>query len=149
MEKKPRITKLHICCFEKYNENILKMNLEKYPERLCVIDDINNIVVDVETRHEYEYVKTVNMLYFLSDLEAKKISPGKRVACFEYSFLSFGNLSSDELKNCKEIIELMKKGHKFPDGNQKLTNEEYLELINTQKIEEQPKKMVKTRKKRK
>lgn len=149
MENKPRITKLHICCFEKYNENILKMNLEKYPERLCIIDAEKNFVIDVETRHEYEYVKTVNMLYFLSDLESKKISPGKRVACFEYSFLSIGNLSSDELRKCKDIIELLKKGYKFPDGNQELTNEEYLELINTQKTEEETKKMVKTRKKRK
>lgn len=149
MENKPRITKLHICCFEKYSENILKMNMEKYPERLCIIDDANNIVIDVGTRHKYEYVKTINMLYFLSDLEAKKVSPGKRVGCFEYSFLSMGNLTSDELKNCKEIIELLKQGHEFLDGNQELTNEEYLELINTQKKEEQVKKMVKTNKKKK
>ena len=148
-EKKLRIARLHICNFENYNENILKMNLQKYPDRLCIIDDENDIVIDVETKHRYQYVRTINMLYFLSDFESKKVSVGKRVGCFEYSYLSLDKLTSDELKQCKEIINLLKQGFIFPDGNEELTNEQYLELINTPKMDEEPKKMIKSRKKRK
>ena len=58
-DKKIRIAKIHICSFENYDENILKYNLEKYPDRICVIDEQKDIVVDVETRYQYQYVRTV------------------------------------------------------------------------------------------
>ena len=148
-EKRFRITKLHICSFEKYDDRYLKKDLEKYPERLCIIDDQTNIVIDVETKHKYEYIKTINGLYFFSEFGSKVVPIGKRVGCFEYSYISIGNLSSDELRECKEIINLLKKGFSFPDGNEQLTNEQYLELINRPKLEEESKKMFKSRKKRK
>ena len=148
-EKKIRMARLHICCFENFDDKRLKYDLEKFPDRLCVIDEDKDIVVDVETRHQYTYVRTISMLYFLNELERKKISVGKRVGCFEYDSLSLGILSSDDLKECKEIINLLKQGFVFPDGNEELSNEEYLELINRSKIEEEPKKRCKTRKKRK
>lgn len=146
--KKIRMAKMHICPFEKYDETRLKFDLEKYKERLCVIDENKDIVIDVENRHQYTYVRTVSMLYFLNEIELKKVEVGKRVACFEYNSICLSDLSSDDLKKCKEVIELLKQGFIFPEGNKQLTNEEYLELI-TNKKKEEPKKMVKTRKKRK
>ena len=145
-EKKIRIAKIHICSFENYNANILKYNLEKYPERICVIDEQKDIVVDVETRHQYPYIRTVNMSYFLNDSEKKKVIPGKRVGCFEYYSLSLFELSSDDLKKCNKIINLLKENYIFPEGNDELTNEQYLELINSSKKEKESKKKYKKRK---
>lgn len=146
-QNKPMIARIHICCFESFNNN-LKTDLQKYLDRLCIIDEEKDIVVDVETRHQYKYVRTVSMLYFLNELETKKIIPGKRFGCFKYDN-SLIDVSSDELKECKKIIDLLKQGYEFPNGNDVLTNEEYLELINRPKIEEQPKKLFKIGKKSK
>ena len=142
------ITRMHICCFENPNGFGLERDLQKYPDRLCVLDEEKDIVIDVETGHKYTYIRTFSMIYFLNEIERKKVELGKRFACFKYDNALL-NISSDELKKCKEIINLLKSGYEFPDGNKELTNEQYLELINTQKIEEEPKKIVKTRKKRK
>ena len=147
--KKIRISKMHICPFEKYDNSRLKFDLEKYKDRLCVVDENKDIVVDVETGHQYPYVRTVSMIYFLNELEAKKVVVGKRVGCFEYDSICLSDLNSEDLKKCKEVIELLKQSFVFPNGNEQLTNEQYLELINRQKIEQKSKKMCKSRKKRK
>jgi len=143
-----KIAKIHICNFEK-KEDFLKVNLNKFPERLCIIDEKNDIAVDVETKHQYPYIRTVSMMYFLNDTEVKKIKIGKRFACFEYFFLTLSGLNSEELIECKKIIESLKKGIKYPDGNDMLTNEQYLELINENKIQKQSNKILKKSKKRK
>lgn len=142
------IVKIHICNFEK-KDDCLKVNLNDFPERLCVIDNKNDVVIDVETKHKYPYIRTISMMYFLNEMEAKKITIGKRVACFEYSFLSLSRLNSKELIECEKIIESLKQGIQYPDGNDILTNEQYLALINKTKIHEEPIKTLKKRKKRK
>lgn len=148
-EKRPLIARVHICCFDKFDETILKTDLNEYPDRLCIVDEENDMIIDVETKHRYTYVRTMSMLYFLNELERKKIKLGKRFGCFKYDN-SLLKISSDELKQCREIINLLKQGFVFPDGNDELTNEEYLELINKSKTKEkksEPSKiMIKKRK---
>lgn len=134
-----KIVKMHICSFERKN-GILLFNTKKYPERLCVHDKKNKIVIDVETHHQYPYVRVTNMqdIYYKED--AKMLTPDKRVACMEY-FTSIYDLNKEELKQCKAIINLLQKGKSFLDGNQVLSNEQYLEIINNSKKGQKTKKM--------
>ena len=99
-----KIVKMHICNFDKKGD-FLKVDLNDFPERLCIIDNKNDIAIDVQTKHKYPYIRTVSMMYFLNEMEAKKITIGKRVACFDYSLLSLSGLNSKELIECKKIIK--------------------------------------------
>lgn len=129
--KKNIITsKIHIVPFERDKDNILKGCFDQYPPRLCVIDDDNSIAVDVETCMQYPYIRTFSSIYFYNEIEKNKIKIGKRFACRPYVLFNEDSLSTDLLKRKKEIINLLNQGVTFPDGNEELTNEEYLELIN-------------------
>ena len=143
-----KIVKIHICNFEK-KDDLWKVNLNEFPERLCIIDNNNDIAIDVETKHQYTYIRTMSMMYFLNEMEVKKLKIGKRLACFEYSLLLLSTLSSEEITQCQEIIEALKQGFKYPDGNDMLTNEQYLELINKDKNKKESNKILKKHKKRK
>lgn len=141
---KIRIAKIHICSFEKVNDKDFKFNVEKYPERLCVIDENRDIVVDVETKHEYPYVETTSTLHFINNMYINQISEGQRVACYEYVvMLPNQELSSKEIDECNKIFNLLKQGKSFKKGNEELTNEEYLEMINKAKVEPKIKKLFK------
>ena len=61
-----KIVKMHICKFER-TEKGLALNLNKYPERLCVLDKNRKVAVDVNTCFEYPYVKVMNMTYIVND----------------------------------------------------------------------------------
>ena len=138
-----RVAKIHICVFEKNNENQIKIDIQKYPDRLCVIDEEKNIVIDVQTKHQYPYIRTVNRLYFASNDDAARVKYGKRNACFEYHTMPMLEFTSLELDCCNEIIKQLKQGVKFLDGNEVLTNEEYLEAIKNEKTYNKVKKMIK------
>ena len=43
---RPMITRMHICCFENPNGFGLERDLQKYPDRLCILDEEKDIVFD-------------------------------------------------------------------------------------------------------
>lgn len=138
-----RISRIHICVFEKNNENKIKIDTQKYPDRICVIDEEKNIAIDVQTKHQYPYIRIVNRLYFASSDEVERVKYGKRNACFECHTLPMLEFTSLELNRCNEVIEQLKQGVEFLDGNEVLTNEEYLEMIKNEKRDIKVKKMLK------
>lgn len=127
---------MHICKFERSDKDLI-LNLNKYPERLCVLDKNRNVAVDVNTAYEYPYVKIMNMAYSI-DLDEHK-----RYACIEYKSSLGLKAKKEDLLLCQEIINLLKQGFTFPDGNKELTNQEYLEML---KEEEKTAKILKKRK---
>lgn len=130
MNEKYEILEMHICAFEKTENGILKTDLNEYPKRLCVLDKNNKIVIDVLTLHKYEYIKTINTRYFVDDFKKEKMILGRRFACFKNE-ISLFNFDSKIIKLCDEIIKSLDKGVIFKDGNEELTNYEYLNLINS------------------
>ena len=125
-----KIVKMHICRFER-TEKGLALNLNNYPERLCVLDKNRKVAVDVKTAFEYPYVKIINMTYIAN--EDVNINDQKRYACIEYdSFLGI-DVKKEDLLLCKEILNLLKQGVTFPDGNKELTNQEYMEMLKEEK----------------
>lgn len=145
MNKKYEVVRMHICGFERKN-GVLTSDLSKYPARLCVFDRESKRVIDVETMHEYPYVKVINMKYFSSNENNLKMEAGKRYGCVEYATMLSIEVSSSELDRCKRIISLLNQNFKFKDGNSELSNEQYLDLI---KNEEKTNKSSKKLKKRK
>ena len=138
-DKNYKIVKMHICSFERKN-GILLFDMNKYPERLCVHDKKNKIIIDVETGHKYPYVRVLNMQSFYNVEEIKDLTQDKRVGCMEYA-TCIVELNKETLKSCKNIIKLLQDGKCFPDGNEILSNEQYLEMINESKNNEKTKKI--------
>ncbi len=143
--EKYQIVNMHICSFENRN-GVLATNLNKYHDRLCVFDKQNNRVIDVGTNHQYEYIKIINMKYLSSENNNLKIEEGKRYACIPYTTLLNLEVDSKTLNKCGKIIQLLESGIIFPDGNNELTNEQYLEVINQSKNNTKTMKMLKKRK---
>ena len=139
------IKEMHICKFEK-EQGIFKSDLNIYPSRLCILDKKNNRVIEVETRHQYPYLKFINMSYLNGDSKKEDIYINKRYACNEYASLLFSKLDSNTLNKCKKIIDLLNSGYQFPNGNDELTNEQYLEMINSDKKVKNKEKLFKKRK---
>ena len=127
-----------ICSFQKKN-GVLSFNLKQYNERLCIFDKFNNVVIDVETCHQYPCMSGMNMQCFF-DIGEGKIEKYKRIACTEYAKTISNELNLKVLKKCKGIIILLSAGIKFPDGNEKLSNEVYLNLIKGNKSKKKVKK---------
>ena len=139
-----KIVTMHICSFERKN-GMLSLNMNKYPERLCIHDKLNKVVIDVETNHQYPYVRILNMQSFYNIEESKMLTSDKRVACIEYATVPY-DLGKETLKKCQNIIKALKEGKEFPDGNKVLSNEQYLEMINDSQKNEKTKKLGKKRK---
>ena len=133
------ITQMHICSFERKN-GILVFDMNKYPERTCVFDKKNKIIIDVETFHQYPYVRVLNHQMFYDIEEVKTLRPDKRVGCMEYATFDF-YYDEKTLKRCARIIKMLKQGKIFPNGNDELTNEEYLAVINRNKNVQKTKKI--------
>ena len=106
-DKNYRIVEMHIYSFERKN-GMLSFDRYKYPERLCVHDKKNNIVIDVETCHQYPYVRVTNMHAFYNAEDVKTLTPDKRVGCIEYA-TSIYDLDKETLKSIFKIWELVKK----------------------------------------
>lgn len=144
--KNYEIIKTHICSLEK-RDGITSFDLNKYPERICILDKTKNIVIDIETKHQYTYLETMSMLYVLNSELLYKIKPGNRVAVVSYAWIPGFELTTEQLNKCEKIINSLKQGKEYPEGNKVLTNEEYLEMVT--KREEKNKKVYKFSKKRK
>lgn len=143
-DKRYKIVKMHICSPER-KHGILVFNTKKYPERLCVHDKKNNIVIDVETKHEYPYIRVTNMQDIYNKKDATMLMPNTRVACMEYGMLIY-DLDFEQLEECQNIIRLLQAGKFFPKGNLILSNEQYLEMINNSKNDDKTKKIGRKRK---
>lgn len=143
-DRRYKIAKMHICSPER-KDGILVFDTKKYPERLCVYDKKNNIVIDVETGHEYPYIRVINMQDIYNKKDAEMLMPNARVACMEYGILIY-DLDKEQLKECQNIIRLLRAGNVFPSGNLCLSNEQYLEMINNSKNDVKTKKIGRKRK---
>lgn len=143
-DKNYKIVKMHICRFERKNGGLV-FDMNKYPERLCVYDKQNKFVIDVETSHRYPYVRVLYQQMFYDIEEVKTLTPDKRVGCMEYATFIY-DLDKETLKKCKSIIKLLQKGKTFIDGNQVLSNEQYLKMINNVENVDKTKKIGKKRK---
>ena len=137
MDKDYVITELYICTFDLSREKIISPNLD-YPTRFCVLDKKRKIAVDIEHELQYDYIETISRLYFVENA-AKKIKNNLRAAIFPYHMPYKEN--DINIKGYK-IIEQLKKGVIFQDGNDALSNEDYLNLVKKEK----PKKMIKRKK---
>ena len=127
---------MQICTFtfEKYG---IRPNLNKYPfTRLCVIDTENKIVIDVNHGCKYDFLESTSMISFMNGA-SKKIKENKRAAFNPITFLGYGTI--DDEKKTQDIVNKLKNGYEFLDGNDLYSNEEYLELV-TKESEESLKK---------
>lgn len=129
MEDRFKIEEIHICPVLKIG-NSFKPNLE-YPTRYCVIDEEKEIAIDIETKLQYDYVKTISRLYFISQ-SYEKINGDRRVAIFPLATLICGGKYRVE---GNFIIDQLKNGVEFQDGNEVFNNEQYLEYLNQEKGE--------------
>ena len=126
MENKYRISEVNICTFT-FEEHGIRPNLNSYPiVRLCVIDKDNNIAIDVNHGCKYDFLESTSMISFMNGA-SKKIKENKRAAFNPIAFLGFEN-KEDEIKT-QDIINKLKNGYEFLDGNDLYNNEEYIELV--------------------
>ena len=118
------ITEMYICTFSKVGE-LLKPNINEYPMRFCVLDDVSKIAIDIESGLKYDYVETMSMLYFINN-SYLKIKDNKRVAVFPTKLIDI----EPNIKNeAHKIIAKLKNGVEFNDGNEVLDNENYLKSV--------------------
>ncbi len=127
IDERFKITEMYICPFEKVN-NIFKPDLS-YPIRTCVIDEEKKIAVDIEHYLSYDYIETMNNLYFKGDAY-KRIEPGKRVAIFPTMLFE---VDERLLEKSKSIISDLKNNKEFKNGNLVCDNDTYLMFINMDK----------------
>ena len=118
------ITEMYICTFSKVGE-LLKPNINEYPMRFCVLDDVNKIAIDIESGLKYDYVETMSMLYFINN-SYLKIKDNKRVAIFPIKLI---DIEPDMETKAHKIIKKLKNGVEFDDGNEVLDNESYLKSV--------------------
>lgn len=139
------ITKMHISKFELAGERI-NPNFLNSPLRICVLDRQKEIAIDVETFCSYPYVKILNMQYLFGFDKISKYGLDKRYACVEHHSMVLGNVDLEILKRCKKVIMLLEQNFIFPDGNDELTNEEYLNITNDSKSSKKLRKAIQKRK---
>ena len=138
INKKIRIIKVPICTFDITENKKIKLNIQGYPCRLCIIDERKKIIVDVEHKLKYQYINKFDLI----ELEKNK---GKRIGFIQYNFLELNKLSSEELKICVDVVKLLNQDYNFKDGNQEMSNEEYLKIVKLPKNEEKNKELTKKR----
>ena len=130
MNSKYGVNKMHICTLDEVGNGYIKPNLNEYPEtRLCVVDSDKGIVVDVLHQLQYDYIETINRLYLINKLRSK-IKDNKRIAIFPYKLIC---MSREESYKVEDIINKLKNGYKFCDGNDVYNNEEYLNELKKEK----------------
>ncbi|MDO4962598.1 MAG: hypothetical protein Q4E75_00635 [bacterium] len=130
-ENRFEIVCIYICPFIFVNEINVLPNFSDYPVRNCVIDKEKNIVIDIETEQQYDFLPTVSRLFVLTKFK-DKIKDGKRVGVKGMPSKTF---TLDEIEKSKKIIKRLQNGEKFIDGNL-ISNEDYLKLISKEEIED-------------
>ena len=138
INKNIRIIKVPICTFGITETKKIKLNMVEYPCRLCIIDQTKKIIVDVEHKMKYPYISKFDLI----ELEKNK---GKRIGFIQYNFLELIKLSSEELKNCVDVVKLLNQDYNIKDGIQEMSNEEYLKIVKLPKNEEKNKELTKKR----
>ena len=138
INKNIRIIKVPICTFGITETQKIKLNMVEYPCRLCIIDQTKKIIVDVEHKMKYPYISKFDLI----ELEKNK---GKRIGFIQFNCLELNKLSSDELKSCVEIVKLLNQDYNFKDGNDELSNEDYLKTVKSVQKDENDKKLTKKR----
>lgn len=111
-----------------------------YPPRLCVVNEEEGFAIDIDTELKYDYLEAPSRLYINSMVD--KVKDNKRVAIL--SNLNYENIYSQYPKGLK-IIEQLKSGRKFENGNDVYNNDQYLEYLDR----ESTKKVKKIEKRRK
>lgn len=143
MEERFSVKNIHICpvdiAYDRFKPNL------NFPTRFCVIDEKEEIAIDIKTKLKYDYVKTMSHLYFIGK-SYEKIKRNKRVAMlpifsFEYD---------EEIYNESNIIiNMLKNGETFKDGNEVYDNEQYLEFIKEEYESEKQEQILKQNQKQK
>lgn len=106
---------------------------DKFPYRLCVLNIETEKFIDVKTKHEYDYIQT-SLMYFLNHAY-QKIENGKRYGILKLD-TSYKVIEEKDMKLANNIIIRLKKGEKFPSGND-ISNDDYLSLINSETLKEE------------
>ena len=141
MNERFKITNALICPVHLNEEENLKLHKD-YHLRLCVIDLQNNIAVDVEHELQYIFIRTMSGLYYKSIVASQNIN-NKRVVLRECDPMFGGTNDYDLMLKAREIKNNLKNGKRYPDGNEVLSNEEYLALLNKEKTQTKEKKKIK------
>ena len=139
------VREIHVCPFDRTDIGKLRPNLEEYPTRYCVIDKEKQIAIDIELKLKYDYIETISWLHFVNQ-SYEKIKEDKRVAVYPYKLI---NDNDFDLVEAIKIINKLKKGYEYPDGNELYNNEKYLEYINEEKIKKDNRKTKKLGKRKK
>ena len=137
MSKKYQVNHVNICPFKITDRGFIPMRNEYPTTRLCVIDRDEGFAIDVNHELKYDFLESSSMLYFMNGA-SKKIKENKRAAINPITNLG---LSEEDKKKVENILWKLEIGYEFEDGNDVLSNEEYLRKIEEekQKIEEKPK----------
>ena len=143
-EERYSINRVLLCTFDKSSEKLIKINSEYYPMRWCVIDKECNKAIDIKMGLQYDYIPTISGLHLVSRA-AELIQENKRAAIHPIVTL---NYEDGILEQGKEIIEALKWGFVFPDGNEMLNETEYFEELELEKAVEENKKPKTLKKKR-
>lgn len=123
------VNEIYICPINILSSTVITPDLENFPTRLCVIDRYLGIAIDVEQELKYDYLETISGLYFVNSV-VDKIKKNERIAILPLKLLV---LDKDKKNKVEMIIERLRNGESFPDGNKILNNEEYLLIINDEK----------------
>ena len=135
MNDKYEIFEFNICTFKIKDEGVA-LNTKEFPKRrVCVVDNERKKVIDINQELEYDYIETLSHLYFINE-SRKKIKENKRAAIFPIMLLS---LTMEQKEKANNIISMLENGHKFLDGNEELSNEEYLESLRMEELREKAK----------
>ena len=127
-EKKYSVVRAIISPFYRTKDRV-NYDIEHFGKsRLCVIDSDESFVIDVYHGLKYDYIKTVNGVYYRPG-EMEKIEDRHRYAIYSQYF---GCTEEEEVIGNK-IIHLLNRDYEFPDGNEVLDNIQYYDLIQREK----------------
>lgn len=124
MNNRFSLTHLYICPFE-IHEDRKYPNIIDYPIRFCVLDNEQQVAYDVDLEIKYDFIPTVSGNNFVDGSE-KKIVGNKRFAIYPLDYLY---LNQKMVKQAFKLIKKLEKGYKLIDGNEVMSNSEYLLLM--------------------
>lgn len=123
MSEKYTIEMLYICPLVHLSGLNIVPDLQ-FPPRLCVVDREMGIAIDVRTKLKYDYLETLSRLYIGATMEKAK---GQSRIGIPAMFCDVK--SETDYKKALRLIEQLKLGKTFPNGNEVLSNKEYLFLV--------------------
>ena len=130
-----KINRVNLCKFIYTLKNSFELDNEYYPERWCVIDTETNKAIDIKMGLQYDFIPTFSGLH-LASKAASLIKENKRAAIHDMIPFSYDD---GILEQGNEIIEKLKAGYSYPDGNEALNETEYFEALELEKAKEEKK----------